>query len=350
MNKDFFNIDHKINLLDILEVLGLSKDDVFYEIDNPVLQPDKIYVEDFVSFENLKKNKLSFFTNVKSNFKNVSSGICIVQKENFKLLNKDIIKIPFNYPKKGFSKILKKYLNQNQKFNKLNKIHPSALIHKTAKIGKNVFIGAYSVICEGVVIEDNTHISERVTISSNCKLGKECFIGTGVVIEYSVLNKKVVVAHNTILGKIGFGFIPETTKTTLTPHVGGLIIGEGTNIGSGCTIDRGLIDNTLIGKYVMIDNQVHIGHNCIINDFCIIAGQVGLSGSVILEKNVVLGGDVSIKDNIKIGEGSIVAGASKVFNSFPKASKIGGSPAQDINSWKRLVASQRLNYRKRKKN
>ena len=71
---------------------------------------------------------------------------------------------------------------------------------------------------------------------------------------------------------------------------------------------------------------------------------------VVLEKNVILGGDVSVKDNIRIGEGSIVAGASKVFNSFPKASKIGGSPAQDINSWKRLVAAQRLSYKKRKKN
>ena len=68
------------------------------------------------------------------------------------------------------------------------------------------------------------------------------------------------------------------------------------------------------------------------------------------EKYVILGGDVSVKDNIRIGEGSIVAGASKVFNSFPKASKIGGSPAQDINSWKRLIASQRLSNKKRKKN
>ena len=100
----------------------------------------------------------------------------------------------------------------------------------------------------------------------------------------------------------------------------------------------------------MIDNQVHIGHNCVIGDFCILAGQVGLSGSVVLEKNVILGGDVSIKDNITIGQDTIIAGASKVFNSFPKGSKIGGSPAQDINSWKRLVASQRLSYKKRKKN
>jgi len=350
MNKDFFKIDHKITLLDIIEILGVSRNDLSFEIDNFALCPDKIYIEDFVSFENLKKNKLSFYTNVKSKFKNVSSGICIVEKENFKFLNKSIIKIPYHNPKTGFTKILKNYLNQNQKYKKESKIHPSALVHKTAKIGKNVFIGAFSVVSEGVIIEDNTHISERVTISSNCKLGKDCFIGAGVIIECSVLNKKVTVAHNTVLGKIGFGFIPETSKTTLTPHIGGLIIGEGTNIGSGCTIDRGLIDNTLIGKYVMIDNQVHIGHNCIINDFCILAGQVGLSGSVVLEKNVILGGDVSIKDNINIGEGSIVAGASKVFNSFPKASKIGGSPAQDINSWKRLIASQRLNSKKRKKN
>ena len=350
MNKDFFKIDHKISLLEILEVLDISKDDVFLKKDNFVLHPEKIYIEDFVSFENLKKNKLSFFTNIKSNFTNVSSGICIAEKENFKYLNKDIIKIPFSHPKKGFSKILKKYVSLNQKHNKENKIHPSAIIHKTAKIGKNVFIGAYSIICEDVIIEDDTHISERVTISSNCKIGKECFIGAGVIIECTVLNKKVNVAHNTVLGKIGFGFIPENTNTILTPHVGSLNVGEGTNIGSGCTIDRGLIDNTIIGKYVMIDNQVHIGHNCVIDDFCILAGQVGLSGSVVLEKNVILGGDVSVKDNIKIGEGSIVAGASKVFNSFPKASKIGGSPAQDINSWKRLVASQRLIYKKRKKN
>ena len=63
-----------------------------------------------------------------------------------------------------------------------------------------------------------------------------------------------------------------------------------------------------------------------------------------------LGGDVSIKDNVKIGQDSIVAGASKVFNNFPKNSRIGGSPAMDINSWKRLIVAQRLNYIKRKKN
>jgi len=350
MNKDFFKIDNKINLLDILRVLDIPQEDVLTEKNNVIVSLEEIYIEDFVSFENLRKNKLSFLTNLKSNFKDVTSGICIVKKENYDFLHKDIIKIPFKDPKKGFSKLLRNFFYQNNINRNEHLIHSSAIVDPNAKIGKNVFIGAYSSICEGAIIEDNSYISERVTVSKNCKIGKDCFIGSGVFIECTIIGENVKIYHNSVLGKIGFGFIPDKYKTNLTPHIGGLIIGEGTNIGSGCTIDRGLINDTVIGKYVMIDNQVHIGHNCMIDDFCILAGKVGLSGSVVLEKNVILGGDVSVKDNILIGEYSVVAGASKVFNNFPKNSKIGGSPAQDINTWKRLVASQRLSLKKRKTN
>ena len=98
----------------------------------------------------------------------------------------------------------------------------------------------------------------------------------------------------------------------------------------------------------MIDNQVHIGHNCIIDDFCILAGKVGLSGSVFLEKNVVLGGDVSIKDNVTIGKNSIVAGASKVFNNFPKDSRIGGSPAMDIKRLEKTYCITEIKLYKKK--
>ncbi len=351
MNKNFFKNDHQINLLDIIKLLDVPISD-FWDVNKNITIPlENILILDLVSFKNLKKNQLSFLINKKEINKNVKDGICIVEKENFGILNKNIIKIPFKNPKEGFSKVLKKYFEkyQNQRPFKKIKTHSSVYIHKTAKIGKNVVIGAYSFIGEYVTIEDNVYISERVSIHSNCIIGKECFIGSGVVIENTILGSKVIVSHNSVLGKVGFGFLPNQAKTFLIPHVGSLEIGTGTHIGAGCTIDRGLIDNTSIGKYVMIDNQVHIGHNCVIEDFCILAGQVGLSGSVILKQNVILGGDVSIKDNITIGKNSVVAGASKVFNSFPDDSKIGGFPAQDINSWKRQIATQRLNDKKRKK-
>ena len=346
MNKQFFKIDKNIYLVDILSILNISYDD-FFEVNNTNLKIEDILINDFVPFYFLREQTLSFLSNVNYNLNSPSLGICILEKKNIKLLNDNIIKIPFNNPKLGFSKILEHFVfkkSQHQSYG----IHPTAIIHKSAKIGKNVNVGAYSIIHEGVVIENDTYIAERVSIFQNCKIGKKCTIDPGVIIECSFLDDFIKVSSNSVIGKAGFGFIPNNYKTNLMPHIGGVIVGKGSVIGSNCTIDRGLLENTIIGKSVMIDNQVHIGHNCVIDDLCILAGQVGLSGSVHLEKNVTVGGDVSIKDNITIGENSIIAGASKVFSSFPKKSVIGGSPAQDLNDWKKIVASQRLSLKKRK--
>jgi len=337
----------KVLLCDILNVLNISNStflNVNSNFDKNIL---KYQIDDFVSFSSLKPNSVSFFENIKTNSLSVNSGVCIIKETNFKLINDNIIKIPYQNPKLGFSKLLEFYFTKNN--TKLNKkIHPTAIVHETALIGENVSIGAYSNIEEGVVIENDTSIGGRVNISFNSKIGKRSYISSGVIIECTILGDDVYIAPNTVIGKLGFSFTPDTGNTFLTPHIGAVTIGDGTNIGSCCTIDRGLIDNTIIGDYVMIDNQVHIGHNCVIGDYCILAGQVGLSGSVKLQKNVMMGGDVSIKDNITIGENSIIAGASKVFKDFPKNSKIGGNPAQYLMEWQRLIIAQKQLLKKRK--
>ena len=261
-------------------------------------------------------------------------------------MNVDIIKIPFENPKLAFSKVLYSYFNNYHLERKSYKIHSTAIIDNTAIIGKNVYVGPFAIIEEGVVIQDDVYISERTTISKNCKIGKQTFIGSNVFIECSLIGRHVVISPNTVIGKVGFGFIPNNSKTFLTPHVGATIIGNNTHIGSSMTFYK---YQGTGNDFVMIDNQVHIGHNCFIDDYCILAGQVGLSGSVRLYEGVTIGGDVSIKDNVSIGKNSIIAGASKVFNSFPENSKIGGSPAQDLMEWKKLVVSQRLSLKKRKK-
>jgi UDP-3-O-[3-hydroxymyristoyl] glucosamine N-acyltransferase len=347
MNKHFFQIKRTVLLCDILNYLNVSNH-IFFNInsnfDKNIL---KYQIDDFVSFSSLKANSVSFFENKKNNSTSVNSGVCIIKETNSKLINDNIIKIPYQNPKLGFSKLLEIYFTKNNtKLN--NQIHPTAIVHETALIGENVTIGAYSNIEKGVVIENDAIIGERVNISFKCKIGKRSNISSGVFIECTILGDDVCVAPNTVIGKLGFSFTPDTGNTFLTPHIGAVTIGDGTNIGSCCTIDRGLIDNTIIGDYVMIDNLVHIGHNCVIEDFCILAGQVGLSGSVKLQKNVMMGGDVSIKDNITIGQNSIIAGASKVFKDFPKNSKIGGNPAQYLMEWQRLIIAQKQLLKKRK--
>ncbi|MDA1135515.1 MAG: UDP-3-O-(3-hydroxymyristoyl)glucosamine N-acyltransferase [Proteobacteria bacterium] len=350
MGRMFFNFEKEIFIKDILKILNITDFDFYKNNKNFNDSIIRTKIIDFVPFNKMKFNTLSYLSNNNNNNTTINKGICIVKKESIDLLNINIIKIPYENPKLAFSKILNFYFNKYDLHADNHKIHPSAIIDKKSIIGKNVNIGPFSVIEEGVTIEDGVYISERVTISKNCKIGKKTFIGSGVFIECSHILEQVVIHPNTVIGKSGFGFIPNKSDTILTPHIGSVSIGNNTNIGSNCTIDRGLIDNTIIGDFVMIDNQVHIGHNCIINDYCILAGQVGLSGSVTLDENVIIGGDVSIKDNVTIGKNSIVAGASKVFNSFPENSKIGGSPAQNLLDWKKLIISQRQNVKKRKKN
>jgi UDP-3-O-[3-hydroxymyristoyl] glucosamine N-acyltransferase len=347
MNKHFFQMKSKILLCDILNNLNISNHTFLNTNSNFDKNILKYQIDDFVSYSSLKPHSVSFFENKKNNPTSVNSGVCIIKETNSKLINDNIIKIPYHNPKLGFSQLLEFYFPKNN--NKLNNyIHPTAIVHETALIGKNVSIGAYSNIEEGVVIENDTSIGARVNISFNSKIGKRSYISSGVFIECAILGDDVCVAPNSVIGKLGFSFTPDTENTFLTPHIGAVTIGDGTNIGSCCTIDRGLIDNTIIGKYVMIDNQVHIGHNCVIGDYCILAGQVGLSGSVKLQNNVMMGGDVSIKDNITIGENSIIAGASKIFKDFPKNSKIGGNPALDLMEWQRIIIAQKQLIKKRK--
>ena len=77
----------------------------------------------------------------------------------------------------------------------------------------------------------------------------------------------------------GFGFIPINKRNIKFPHIGKVIIEDDVEIATACTIDRGSIDDTQIGKNTYLDNQVHIAHNVKIGSNCMIAGQVGFAGS-----------------------------------------------------------------------
>ena len=81
---------------------------------------------------------------------------------------------------------------------------------------------------------------------------------------------------NCKIGQKGFGFIPIKNKNFKFPHIGKVKIENDVEIASGCTIDRGSVDDTCIGKNSYLDNQVHVAHNVKIGKNCMIAGQVGL--------------------------------------------------------------------------
>ena len=348
MNTRFFELKRNIFIKDVLQHLNVSHES-FYKVNSKVdVKINEIKIKDFCSFNFLSENKLTFLLQKPKELNSLLNGICLMKKEDISDLPVNLIKIPISNPKNAFSRLIevfcKKKIDDNSTL-----IHKNySLVSSSAKIGKNVKIGPFSVIKNNVVIGDNVSIDERVTISENCVIGNNSVIKSGVYIECSILKENVTINQNSVIGKDGFGFDLVKENTKIFNHVGGVLISQNSNIGSNCNIDRGFLEDTFLGKSVMIDNQVHVAHNCKIGNYCVLAGKSALSGSVVLEDEVILGGDVGIVDNIVIGEKSIISAASKVFKNFPKNSKIGGYPAQNLYDWQRIQVHNNRNLRKHK--
>lgn len=226
-------------------------------------------------------------------------------------------------------------------------IHTTAVIHPDAVIGENVSLGPNVVVAKGATIGNNTTILANCYIGNNAKIGEGCFIHPGVNIGDRVqVGDKCIFHHGVSLGADGFSFVTENPnnieqarkdgeiKDTQSKHVifkinslGSVIIGNNVEIGANTTIDRGTIENTIIGDNTKIDNLVMIGHNCKIGNGCMIVSQVGIAGSCEIGDRVVLAGQAGLADHIKIGNDSIIAAQAGVTKSFPEKSIVVGSPA-----------------------
>src|SRR6266542_1174188 len=107
-------------------------------------------------------------------------------------------------------------------------------------------------------------------------------------------------------GSDGFGYIPGTGGEAhrKIPHVGRCLIGDDIEIGANTCVDRGSVDDTVIGSGTKIDNLVHIAHNVRIGARCLIMAQAGIAGSVQVEDDVIIGGQAGISDHLTIGHGA----------------------------------------------
>ena len=136
-----------------------------------------------------------------------------------------------------------------------------------------------------------------------------------------------MIQDNCKIGQKGFGFIPLKDKNIKFPHIGKVIIIDDVEIASGCTIDRGSVDDTIIGKNTYLDNQVHIAHNVKIGKNCMIAGQVGFAGSSKIGNNVSIGGQAGISGHLKIGNNVKIGGGSGVVKDIEDNQIVMGYPA-----------------------
>lgn len=226
-------------------------------------------------------------------------------------------------------------------------IHPSAVIHPEAKIGEKVSIGPNVVISRNCVIGNNTKLLANIYIGKNSTVGENCLFHPGVNIgDNSHIGNRVILQHGVSIGADGFSFVTENPdvieqarkegavkeantkqKVYKIPSIGGVVIEDDVEIGANTCIDRGTIENTVIGPQTKIDNLVQIGHNCKVGGACMIVSQVGLAGSCKIGDRVVIAGQAGLADHLEIGSDSIVMAQAGVTKSFPEKSIIIGAPA-----------------------
>ena len=156
-------------------------------------------------------------------------------------------------------------------------------------------------------------------------IGKNTFCFT-----YGDTLNNVNIQDGSRIGLKGFGFIPLQEKNIRTPHIGKVILEDNVEIGANCTIDRGSVSDTIVGKNTFIDNQVHIAHNVKFGKNCMIAGQVGIAGSSIIGNNVSIGGQAGISGHIKIGNNVKIGGGSGVVKDIQDNQVVMGYPAVSL--------------------
>jgi UDP-3-O-[3-hydroxymyristoyl] glucosamine N-acyltransferase len=271
-----------------------------------------------------KKNDLTFLDSVKykSEASKTEAGACITTKKLSIYLPKITEAIIVNNVLFELAKSLKIiYPNADVDYPDLNlKIAKKGKFNKV-KFGNNVLIG------KNVKIGKNSIIGSNTILESNVKVGNNCTINSGVIIKKTIIGNHVVIQDNCKIGQKGFGFIPFRGKNIKFPHIGKVIISDNVEIASGCTIDRGSIDDTMIGNNTYIDNQVHIAHNVKIGSNCMIAGQVGFAGSSQIGNNVSIGGQAGISGHLNIGNNVKIGGGSGVVKNIQDNQIIMGYPA-----------------------
>lgn len=219
-------------------------------------------------------------------------------------------------------------------------IAPSAVIDTSATLGKNVSIGANAVIESGVELGDN------VVIGAGCFVGKKTQIGSGsrlwanVSIYHEIkIGTDCLIQSGTVIGADGFGYANDRGNWIKIPQLGRVIIGNKVEIGACTTIDRGALDDTIIGNGVIIDNQCQIAHNVVIGDNTAVAGGVIMAGSLKIGRYCMIGGASVINGHMEICDKVNITGMGMVMRPITEPGVYSsGIPLQPNKVWRKTAA------------
>ncbi len=209
-------------------------------------------------------------------------------------------------------------------------IHPSATVGTGARWNGRIAIGPNAILGRGVRLGSDCVIGSHAVIGADVSIGDCCRIGAHATVEgAAVLGNEVVLNAGARVGTPGFGYTRGAAGYDWIPHLSGCVIGDRVEIGANATIDRGSVDDTVIGAGTKIDNLVQVAHNVRIGPRCLVLAQVGIAGTTTIEEDAVLGGQAGLAGHLTIGRGARLAAQSGVIGDIPPGATVSGYPARN---------------------
>lgn len=201
------------------------------------------------------------------------------------------------------------------------------------------FHPATSMIDPTATIGEGSYVAPNAFIGQHVSIGKNCTIHPNVsILEHCIIGDNVVVQSGSTIGSDAFYYNTKKNRDVWYKKMnscGRVVLEDHVEIGAGCTIDRGVTHDTIIGEGTKMDNMVHIGHDVVVGKNCLFAAQVGIAGATTVEDGVILWGQVGVNKTINIGKNAIVMGQSGVANSLEGGKTYFGYTAEEAISKRR---------------
>lgn len=306
---------------------------------NGVIEGDaSVKVSNFSKIEEGKPGTLTFLANPKyESFIYETQASVVLVNNDFvpsQPLTTTLIKVPNAYAALA---MLMSMVEQAKP--KKTGIDSTAFIASTAQLGENPYVGNFAYIGENVKIGHNVKVYPQVYIGDNVNIGDNVTLYPHACIyDGCNLGSNLIIHAGAVIGADGFGFAPEGDGYKKIPQIGNVIIEDDVEIGANTTIDRAVMDSTIIRKGVKLDNLIQIAHNVEVGENTVMAAQVGVAGSVKIGKHCMFGGQVGLAGHLKIGDNVNLGAQSGVISSVESNTTVLGSPSMPAKSYMRSSA------------
>lgn len=222
-------------------------------------------------------------------------------------------------------------------------IHPAAIVAPDANIGESASIGAGAVIGAGAFIGERTVVGPHCVVGDHARIGADCLLHANVTVYFACeVGARSILHSGCVIGSDGFGFAPNEGAWEKIPQIGRVLIGDNVEIGACTTIDRGALEDTVIGTGVKIDNLVQVAHNVHIGAHTAIAACTGIAGSAHIGSHCQIGGAAMIFGHIEIADGTRISTNTLITKSLTRpATYTSALPFSEHGVWQKNAVHMR---------